>query len=1085
MGDRMKRRLVPAVVAAVVLIAALAPSASAAGPARFGRVDLANSKITLGDLPGHSNPAQLVDIAVEVAGQPVSAYVGAALDNGANLSEVQRTGIRQTLVQRQSVVSTKLQAMGFTIESRFTDVFNGFRLRVPAGKIPTIARLAGVTHIYSVPIETRDNANTDNFLGVPTTWGATGFTGAGVKIAIIDTGINYDHLDFNGPGAAAFAANDGVTIGPGIFPTARVQKGWDFVGDSYDAESTNPADQIPQPDPNPLDCKDPAADQHGTHTSGTAAGNGVLSNGSVYLGPYNAATLTSHSFRVAPGVAPQATIYAYRVFGCFGSTNIVADAIERAVQDGADVISMSLGSPFGNPGSLDAIASNNAAMAGVTVVASSGNQGPSAYETGAPGVGTRVISVGALDAQPGFPGATVQFTSGTANGINANGATTLPVTGVINRFADDPSTPGDPDTGVGFENLGCDPTAYTYNGFVAGQIAVVDRGICDRIQKAQVGQTQGAAAVVMVNNSAGFPPFENTIPGVTIPFIGVSNADAPAFATNNGTSATIVSAGLIANPAYRHSATFTSAGPRRVDDMIKPDVVAPGVSVFSADGSTVDQGKALSGTSMAAPATAGVAALVKQAHMTWTARQIKAAIMGTASGDQVVPYDVRLSGAGVPQPILAVRTKAYVYTDPGSSSLTFGYNQAQNLPATTIAYQDTRAFTINNTSSAPITYLLANAFNSPDEGLVVKISPSTVTVAANSFRYVNVTLTLSKAAAALLPSVAPNHAPLLAVDDFGQLYSPLGYIAGVITATPSAVKTGVVPLRIPWLVATRGVSQLIALGGTKPPYAKSGTKATSSIVVKNYGVHSGIADLYQWGLQDAAEGLAGIDMRAAGVQSLPSDVCDSSASPSDRCLVFAVNTWGRWSSASENEFDVNVDINGDGIADYSVVGLDFGWLTSSGPSGIEYSLIFDAHTGDLLNGYFATAPSDSSTLLLPVLASDLGLSSTGTKKFDYWAESFNVADNDAQLFQFDLMTTGIDPSVGSQLAKFNAFNPALSTGDFVPLSPGQKAKIPLKVDLNQFSAGKYGQLGWLVVTLEDPNGAAQADMVPVGSVPHK
>ena len=69
-------------------------------------------------------------------------------------------------------------------------------------------------------------------------------------------------------------------------------------------------------------------------------------------------------------------------------------------------------------------------------------------------------------------------------------------------------------------------TAPTYNSFVAGQIAVVSRGGCARVQKAQVGQAHGAAAVIMVNNAGGLPPFENAISGVTIPFIGVDIADA-------------------------------------------------------------------------------------------------------------------------------------------------------------------------------------------------------------------------------------------------------------------------------------------------------------------------------------------------------------------------------------------------------------------------------------------------------------------------------------------------------------------------------------------------------------------------------
>ncbi len=99
---------------------------------------------------------------------------------------------------------------------------------------------------------------------------------------------------------------------------------------------------MPHPDPNPLDCFG-----HGTHVAGTAAGFGVTADGKTYTGPYNDSTVSSHSWNVGPGVAPKADLYAIRVFGCEGSTDVTIDAIEWAVDHDMDVINMSLGSPFG------------------------------------------------------------------------------------------------------------------------------------------------------------------------------------------------------------------------------------------------------------------------------------------------------------------------------------------------------------------------------------------------------------------------------------------------------------------------------------------------------------------------------------------------------------------------------------------------------------------------------------------------------------------------------------------------------------------------------------------------------------------
>ena len=108
-----------------------------------------------------------------------------------------------------------------------------------------------------------------------------------------------------------------------------------------------------------------------------------------YTGPYNATTISGNSWTIGPGVAPKADIYGLRVFGCEGSTDVVVDAIEWAVDHDMDVINMSLGSSFGTADDPSAVASTNAAKAGVIVVTSSGNSGPNQYIIGSPGTGRR------------------------------------------------------------------------------------------------------------------------------------------------------------------------------------------------------------------------------------------------------------------------------------------------------------------------------------------------------------------------------------------------------------------------------------------------------------------------------------------------------------------------------------------------------------------------------------------------------------------------------------------------------------------------------------------------------------------------
>src|SRR4029077_800465 len=305
------------------------------------------------------------------------------------------------------------------------------------------------------------------------------------------------HADFGGPGTAAAwsaakasstAPADPSLFGPGAH---KVKGGYDFVGDAYNADNPN---SVPVPDPNPLDCN-----SHGTHTAGTLAGFGVLSDGTTFAGPYNAATISSHSWNVGPGVAPRADIYASRVFGCAGSSNIVDLAISRAVADAVDVISMSLGSDLGGIDDPTSVASQNAFNDGIAVVASAGNAGSSAYIVGSPSTANGVLSVAAMDASvPKYPGARLNLAAGPVSAIDANGAA-LPSGSFkvkVLRNAD------------GTVSLGCSKAQYAGT---AGMVVVTRRGTCARVARAFFGDEAGDAAVVMINNSAGFPPFEGPI----------------------------------------------------------------------------------------------------------------------------------------------------------------------------------------------------------------------------------------------------------------------------------------------------------------------------------------------------------------------------------------------------------------------------------------------------------------------------------------------------------------------------------------------------------------------------------------------
>jgi minor extracellular serine protease Vpr len=1038
----MRRRLFVSVAAACLLAGTAFPGTVAAeDPAArsFGRVEI--GKVDPKLLPALADPARVVNVMIELADDPVAGRVGDAEEAGAAVTPANRDIWRHQIQTAQKPVADAVRKSGGRIISQMQDAYNGIHAHVKAGDLPALAALPGVSGIQLVPIYTPSLAQTVPYVGAPAAWSATGYTGEGVKIAVIDTGIDFYHADFGGSGDPADYAYglahdttlpatnaDGTTV---AFPSAKVPFGWDFVGDAYDASAPagSPA-TIPQPDPNPLDCNG-----HGTHTASTAAGMGVLSDGSTYTGPYNASIYGTTDFRVGPGVAPRASLHVYRVFGCEGSTDVVTEAINRAVADGADVISMSLGSPFGSARTPDAVAANNAARAGVVVVASSGNEGPGAYMTGTPASSTRTISVAAIDTHESFPGATIGLASGDIPAINANDGP-LPRTGRLNVLMD----------GGGIA-LGCDASEYA--GVAPGDIVVTMRGVCARVDRASLGQAAGAAAVIMINNTSGLPPFEGPIPGVSIAFLGVQASAAAALAAADGATVTVASSGPLTNPGYKALAGFSSWGPRSSDSAIKPEVAAPGVSVVAAGMGTGDDVLVYSGTSMAAPHVAGVAALVIDAHPWWTVNEVKGAILSTADTSAgIAGYEPIGAGSGLVQAQRATSTAAIALTWDRLDTLSFAYVPISR------SYSASRSFTIENKGSRPITYKLSAGFIGSSAGARVSVSPSRVMVPAHGSRNVTARLSLSASAVKALP--------------FADTFAGMGpgavlAISGAVTATPVGAGSGVYPLHVPFMVVPRGLSSVKAR--SRAPYTVADGVAGSSVKVSNSGVHDGTADVYAWGLysKDTPTGLASI--RAVGVQSQPGSLCDPGIPDTDRCLIFAINGWHRWSNASSLEFDIAIDIDADGMTDYYVVALDLGAVLAGEFNGTLASFTFTA-AGDLVDAFYADAPMNGSVIELPALASDMGIADTAP------AFSYSVTG-------FDLVSGDVHALAGE--AAFDAFTPAVSNGQFVFLASGSSATLPLSVDLAAQQSAPA--LGWMVVSLDNANGSAQAALIPVGKLP--
>jgi subtilisin family serine protease len=359
---------------------------------------------------------------------------------------------------------------------------------------------------------------------------------------------------------------------------------------------------------------------HGTHVAGTVACN------------FNtAATIDGVAIPYGvSGVAPAARLGNFNVFpGNVGSARSedIVDALEDALEKGYDVANMSLGGGSSGIKDLLSMAVDNADRAGMVVAVAAGNSGPGLNTVESPGMAPRALTAGAASVGH-FVGAPMTV-----------GSTEYELaTGDFETVEDDLTANLDAVTdpaGPGGLSTAC--TALPA-GSLAGEIAVVSRGDCSFSTKIRNAQAAGAAAVVVVNNVQGDPIAmgqDGTPSQPTVPAYMVGLGSRAALVAADGASATIDSDRsyfLTGNDDFM--AGFSSQGPTDVDFRVKPDVVAPGVNVLSAQPASACELRPcfafFQGTSMATPHLAGAAAFLKSKHPSWSSAEIRSAIVNTA-----------------------------------------------------------------------------------------------------------------------------------------------------------------------------------------------------------------------------------------------------------------------------------------------------------------------------------------------------------------------------------------------------------------------------------------------------------------------
>ena len=577
---------------------------------------------------------------------------------------------------------------------------------------------------------------------------------------------------------------------------------------------------------------------------------------------------------------------------------------------------------------------------------------------------------------------------------------------------------------------------------------MVNRGVCGRTDKAVYGQKAGAVAVVMINNVPDvLPPYEGPIDydpdppygsyPVTIPFLGVKGTtDDP---TSDGSGLVLRDGKAISfapgAPLHTGIASFSSGGPRNGDSVLKPDISAPGNPIYSASIGSGTEAVGYAGTSQATPHVAGVAALVQQAHPKWRVGSVKSAIVNSGDPTSIGGYATHSAGSGFVNAAAAAHTQVIAFADDKLTSASFG------LAEFTKNFTKDQKITLRNDGNASATFNVAVVLpqGSPH---TVTLDRTQVRVKAHDDADVRVTLNV--------PAATAGNS-----DAFRD-------VAGLIVFTPaSASDNGGIALRVPYYLVPRVSSNVDAK--LDKPVKSSAPNGVINLGNKGSAI-AATADFYSWGLDGKGKGSGkknpNINLASAGVQSF-------SFSATDQLIVFAINTEEAWSSPSTREFDIYVDTNGDGVADYAVVAIDEGYIFSGGFEffGSIAALVFDLTTGEIVNfNYFlAQASTDSSTILIPVLSSDFGLSAA-KPRFSYTAKVTDFA------------VSGATDSF-AKWAKYNAFSSAITDGQFATLTPNAKAAIPFSVNTTEMALTPA--LGLMVVTQDNKNGTDEANLVAI------
>lgn len=919
-----------------------------------------------------------------VAAQRASLAESAGLTDrkSAQAATALRSGVdahRQRIRETQASLASQLQALGAKELARVQVAHNAIAVRVDASQLKNIAALSGVAKVRPVVNYQLDLSETVPYIGA----GAVqtgGIDGTGVTVAVLDSGIDYTHRNLGGEGTvgayeAAYGSAPGDaknTLREGLFPTAKVVAGYDFVGEAW--PNTPEA-----PDEDPIDYEG-----HGTHVADIIAGKSLDG---------------AHK-----GVAPGAKLVAVKVCSAV-ATSCSGIALLQGmdfaldpngdgdISDAVDVINMSLGSSYGQVEDDLTAAASDAVRLGVSVVTSAGNSADRPYIVGSPSIAPGVISV-AQTQVPSAVAVALTIDSPAAIAGRVNNTATVDF-GPLGAGFSGTVKLASAAAGAGANNLAC--TALPA-GSLTGFVALIDRGSCAVSIKVHNAATAGAAGVLIANNADGDPPtfsFGGPDPFTPAPTLVLTRADGARIKANIAAPVHVTVSPSVFVPLVGSMVASSSRGPSYSFQTIKPEIGAPGASVSAVVGTGTGE-EAFGGTSGAAPMVSGAVALLRQAFPERSPEQVKAMLMNSAettvyTNPAAFPgllAPITRIGAGEVRVDRAIKQTTIAWNrETRSASLSFGALEV----ATPMVVEQT--LRIENFSRQAKVFKVSAGFRYADDqasGAVKVLVRPIVGVGPRGREDLEVRLFID-------PSKLPDWTMDGGADGGNGPKLNAFEFDGYLTLTSGSEK-----ITVPWHVLPRKAGHLSA-------DVESGRKGTS-VKLRNWAFNAGEYDVFSLTgvsariprseIPGAGSNQAVIDMRSVGARHL---AADATGLPFD-VVEFAISTAGRRAHPNyPAEFDISVDTNGDGVPEYVVYNAEIGGFALTGQNiAWVQKLKADGSNDGPADSYFYTDADLNSgnvifTVPLNVGSGGIDLPAGATLSFDVYVfdNYFSGANTDA------------------------------------------------------------------------------------------